>query len=67
VRTVQLAASEKNEDRWRLEGSHGWFDLSVSCVEAPLYLRRFAGHVETGKASTSDPMGYVEKAAQEHA
>ena len=67
VRTIQLAAGGTSEDRWRLEGSNGWFDLSVSCAEAPLYLRRFAGHVETGKASTSDPMGYVEKALQEHA
>jgi phospholipase C len=60
VRMVKLAAGGKSEDRWRLEGSNGWFDLSVSCVEAPLYLRRFAGHVETGKPSMSDPGSYIE-------
>jgi phospholipase C len=32
--------------------SHGWYDLSVT---APGFLRQVAGHVETGRPSTSDP------------
>lgn len=33
---------------------HGWYDLSVSTQTAG-YLRRVAGHAETGRPSTSDP------------
>ncbi|MGF1428955.1 phosphocholine-specific phospholipase C [Kitasatospora sp. LaBMicrA B282] len=35
--------------------SNGWYDLSVTSDQDPGYLRRLAGHVETGRASTSDP------------
>jgi phospholipase C len=35
--------------------SAGWYDLSVTCAERDGYLRRLAGHRETGRASTSDP------------
>jgi phospholipase C len=54
-RMVALAAGESKEERWELAESHGWFDLTVTCEGAPLFLRRFAGHVETGKVSVSDP------------
>ncbi|MWA05613.1 phospholipase C, phosphocholine-specific [Actinomadura sp. LD22] len=32
-----------------------WYDLSVTCATDRSYLRRFAGHVENGKPSTTDP------------
>jgi phospholipase C len=32
--------------------SHGWYDLRVSCGQL---VRRYAGRVETGKPTTSDP------------
>jgi phospholipase C len=35
--------------------SHGWYDLSVTSDQDSAYLRRSAGHVETGQPSTSDP------------
>jgi phospholipase C len=38
-----------------LHRSHGWYDLSVVCDGDATFLRRFAGHVETGRASASDP------------
>ena len=38
-----------------LEASAGWFDVSVTAQGVHGYLRRFAGHVENGQASTSDP------------
>jgi phospholipase C len=38
-----------------LGASHGWFDLSITDEDAPAYFRRFAGHVEDGKPSFSDP------------
>jgi phospholipase C len=43
------------EDRWLLTTSAGWYDISISSMESPAYLRRFAGHVETGRPSLSDP------------
>jgi phospholipase C len=33
----------------------GWYDVSVTSDADPRYLRRLAGHVETGKPSISDP------------
>jgi phospholipase C len=35
--------------------SHGWYDLSVVSDHDGTFLRRLAGHVETGRPSTSDP------------
>lgn len=50
-----IAPGKAVEDRWRVAPSAGWFDLSVTQESAPGFLRRFAGHLETGKPSTSDP------------
>jgi phospholipase C len=36
--------------------SHGWYDLTVSLVEEPAFEKRYAGRVETGKWSFSDPL-----------
>ncbi|WP_413769539.1 phospholipase domain-containing protein, partial [Burkholderia vietnamiensis] len=55
ARTFELAPGAHVDDYWDLRGSHGWYDLTVS-DERPLgFVRRFAGHVETGRPSTSDP------------
>jgi phospholipase C len=35
--------------------SHGWYDLSVVSDQDGTFLRRLAGHVETGRPATSDP------------
>ncbi|WP_368661730.1 phospholipase domain-containing protein [Streptomyces sp. NA02950] len=35
--------------------SHQWYDVSVASDGDSGYLRRLAGHVETGRAGTSDP------------
>ncbi|AXI03820.1 phosphocholine-specific phospholipase C [Aquirhabdus parva] len=43
------------QDIWDLKNSHGWYDLSVVASTANGFLRRFAGHVEDGKNSMSDP------------
>ena len=40
--------------------SSGWYDFSLLCAGSDLYLRRYAGRVETGRAGVSDPaMGRV--------
>jgi phospholipase C len=33
----------------------GWYDVSVTSDASSQYLRRLAGHVETGRPSVSDP------------
>jgi phospholipase C len=44
--TVALAGTERGS---------GWYDVSVTAAGDPGYLRRLAGHVETGRPSISDP------------
>lgn len=46
-RTYTLAPRATVEDRWELAQSSGWFDLSITSPDDALFLRRFAGHVET--------------------
>jgi len=36
-------------------GSTGWYDVLVTADSSPQYLRRLAGHIETGQPSVSDP------------
>lgn len=43
------------EQRWSLERSARWYDFSVVRTDDASYLRRFAGRLETGKDSVSDP------------
>jgi phospholipase C len=38
-----------------LSKSHGWYDFTVSS-EASSATARYAGHVDTGKPSSSDPL-----------
>jgi phospholipase C len=35
--------------------SGNWYDVAVVSDQDPKFLRRFAGHVETGRPGTSDP------------
>ncbi|WP_275295259.1 phospholipase C, phosphocholine-specific [Amycolatopsis sp. La24] len=35
--------------------ANGWYDITVKADHDGKYVRRFAGHAETGQASTSDP------------
>ncbi|MFF7057067.1 phosphocholine-specific phospholipase C [Achromobacter spanius] len=53
--TLTVPAGAKVEQHWALEGSGHWYDFTARLVEDPAYLRRFAGHVETGKPSVTDP------------
>jgi phospholipase C len=41
--------------RWPLESSFGWYDLTITADADPDFLRRFAGHLENGLDSVSDP------------
>ena len=49
------AKSEIMKD-WSLHSSGNWYDFTLTLKDIPKYSRRFAGHIETSKASISDPM-----------
>ncbi|MFC7613302.1 phospholipase domain-containing protein [Actinokineospora soli] len=52
--TYAVAPGATVEDWFSVSGGmNGWYDLTAT---APGFLRRFAGHVETGAESTSDPV-----------
>ncbi|WP_293901262.1 phosphocholine-specific phospholipase C [Phenylobacterium sp.] len=40
---------------WPLSAHGGWYDLSVTLLNHPGWLRRYAGRLETGHDSISDP------------
>lgn len=62
--TVTVAPNGKESRTWDLAASGGWHDVSVRVEELPAFLRRFAGRVETGKDSISDPaMGGLARTA----
>ena len=56
-RSVRLVLEPGRSARrtWRLAETGGWYDLAVSSGETPSFLRRFAGRIETGRPSVSDP------------
>jgi len=55
-RLHRLAPGAAVIDVWDIGASHNWYDLIVTCAEAPSFQRRFAGHGEDGKPSLSDPL-----------
>ncbi len=40
---------------WDLRGSDHWYDLTLTQAEDPSFIQRLAGHLETGRASRTDP------------
>jgi phospholipase C len=53
--THQLAPGERLADLWPIAGADHWYDITVSVDDDPRFLRRLAGHIETGRPSRSDP------------
>ncbi|MDT3400098.1 phospholipase domain-containing protein [Streptomyces sp. B1866] len=53
--TYRLAPGGRAVHVARPARSHGWYDLTVRSDRDAAFLRRLAGHVETGRPSTSDP------------
>ncbi len=54
-RSLELRAGEKSSLTLDFSASHGWYDFTMSIEGLPGFHRRFAGRVETGKDSFSDP------------
>jgi phospholipase C len=55
LRTRILGAGQSATEQWSLARSRGWYDLSVTVEGDPHFTRRYAGHVETGAESITDP------------
>ncbi|MFG3151864.1 phosphocholine-specific phospholipase C [Streptomyces sp. NPDC048219] len=54
-RTVTVRAGATVRHTVDLAGSRRWYDLTVTADGDPVFLRRFAGHVENGLPGVSDP------------
>jgi len=53
-RKIMLQPQSRAELKFDLSKSSGWYDVQVS-LNSATYLRHYAGHVENGQVSTSDP------------
>jgi phospholipase C len=53
--SIELAPNSQFTLNWETQASFGWYDIRISIANDKDYLRRFAGHLETGEASRSDP------------
>lgn len=59
ARQYTLWPGQTLQDHWELSSSHGWYDLNIAAATlggaSDKVVRRFAGHLETGRPSQSDP------------
>ncbi|MGS0897062.1 phosphocholine-specific phospholipase C [Burkholderia stagnalis] len=55
ARTLTIPPGQRVEAHWDLSCSSRWYDLQFAVVGNAGWMRRIAGHVETGKASITDP------------
>ena len=52
---ITLMPKAKYVSAWSVAGSQHWYDVTVALMGYPDYIRRYAGHLETGRASSTDP------------
>ena len=55
ARVHSVGAGQSLTDSWRIGASAHWYDLIVTSDADPRWSRRLSGHMETGRASASDP------------
>ncbi len=55
TKRISLAAGATKKKEFRLDESFGWYDLLVETGGDPHFRRHFAGHVETGLDTITDP------------
>lgn len=53
--TVMLKPKAVTRSVWDLRGSDHWYDLTLTLADDPTFTQRLAGHLETGRASRTDP------------
>jgi phospholipase C len=56
---IALAPQSSHQFAWKVKDSGYWYDTALSVAEYPGYIRRFAGHIETGRASCTDPAAHA--------
>ncbi|MGJ7526963.1 phosphocholine-specific phospholipase C [Variovorax sp. GB1P17] len=54
-RSLVVQPDASVHDTWNLSASAQWFDVRITTDAQSGFLRRFAGHVETGRHSLTDP------------
>jgi phospholipase C len=54
-RQLTVEAGKSATAEWTLGSTSGWYDLALRDPAEPGFLRRFAGRVETGRPTLSDP------------
>ena len=52
---IKVPAGGTATQHWDLKDSWQWYDFAVTCTNDAKFYRRFAGRIETGKDSVSDP------------
>ncbi|HEY2725738.1 MAG TPA: phospholipase domain-containing protein, partial [Parafilimonas sp.] len=55
-RSIQLNLHTQKTVLFYLDKSYGWYDFTIRVYGNNTFEKRYAGHVETGKASKSDPL-----------
>jgi phospholipase C len=55
VESIEVGSGEAHQHRQSTEATMGWYDLLVQTAGLTRYTARFAGRVETGRMSQSDP------------
>jgi len=53
--SISLKAGETTQAVWDLRGSDHWYDLTLTHADDSSFAQRLAGHLETGRASRTDP------------
>jgi len=52
---LSLRPGDSKSPDWSLSRTHGWYDLTVTVAGDHAFEYRYAGHLETGRDSISDP------------
>ncbi len=58
ARRIQIPPGKARAIMWPVKAAYGWYDVSVTVPAHPGWLRRFAGRLEMGRDSLSDPAMY---------
>ena len=53
--SAALPANGAIDRTWDLAASGGWYDFTVACEALPGYVRRYAGRIDNGQATMTDP------------
>ncbi|WHU38306.1 phosphocholine-specific phospholipase C [Myroides odoratimimus] len=52
---IELSPNKEELLKWDYTGSNGWYDLMISCKEDKEWKQHYAGHIENGQSSITDP------------